>query len=61
MTGSNTIAGAEYQIPDLSTTGHVSIDGNPFLQLSGTSMAAGVATGVVALVLEANGMAARPR
>ena len=42
VTGSKTIAGPVYEIPDLSTTGRISIDGNPFLQLSGTSMAAGV-------------------
>src|SRR5207245_3266123 len=32
----------------------ISVNGNAFLRLTGTSMGAGVATGVVALVLEAN-------
>src|SRR6185295_18994342 len=53
-TGSNATEGAVYQIPDLSRTGHFSIDGHPFLQLSGSSMSAGVVSGVVALMLEAN-------
>ncbi|MEO8259114.1 MAG: S8 family serine peptidase [Acidobacteriota bacterium] len=59
-TGSRTGAGPVYQIPDFQATGHISIDNAPFLQLSGTSMAAGVASGVVALVLEANRQGGAP-
>src|SRR5207244_3218534 len=54
--GTNLIADADassalyQQLPK----NRISVNGNAFLRLTGTSMGAGVATGVVALVLEAN-------
>jgi serine protease AprX len=38
----------------LLAAGRIYVNGNPFLQLSGTSMGAGVTSGVVALILEAS-------